>query len=191
MAGTGINRRTFLRSSALGAASFGIPTIIGCGGKSGGGDDEMKLDIGIIALTDCSPIVIAQEKGFFKKHGVEATITKQANWKAVQDNLAAGAIQATHMLIGMPIASTMGLLGSDKVPMIAPWILNRNGQAISLKAELKGKVGADAKHTKKWFTDLVKDGKPPSMPAFGDKVKGKDLDNLVAYLASLKGEAKK
>ena len=49
-----------------------------------------------------------------------------------------GDIQATHMLLGMPIASTMGLLGSPKKPMVIPWMLNRNGQAITLKAELQG-----------------------------------------------------
>ena len=47
------------------------------------------------------------------------------------------------MLIGMPIASTMGLLGSPKKPMVIPWLLNRNGQAITLEATFKGKVGAD------------------------------------------------
>ena len=49
------------------------------------------------------------------------------------------------MLIGMPIASTMGLLGSPKRPMIIPWLLNRNGQSITLKSELKGKVKDDPK----------------------------------------------
>ena len=36
------------------------------------------------------------------------------------------------MLLGMPYASTMGLLGSPVKPMIIPWYLNRNGQAITL-----------------------------------------------------------
>jgi nitrate/nitrite transport system substrate-binding protein len=52
------------------------------------------------------------------------------------------------MLIGMPIASTMGLGGAPKVPMIAPWLLNRNGQSISLSNSLKGKVAADPKALK-------------------------------------------
>ena len=51
----------------------------------------------------------------------------------------------TVLLIGMPIASTMGLAGSPKQPMVIPWLLNRNGQAITLKADWKGKVGADPK----------------------------------------------
>src|SRR5262249_18792524 len=42
------------------------------------------------------------------------------------------------------IASTMGLAGSPKKPMIVPWLLNRNGQAITLKAEWTGKVSANA-----------------------------------------------
>ena len=43
------------------------------------------------------------------------------------------------MLPGMPYASTMGLLGSPVKPMIIPLVLNRNGQAITLKNELKAK----------------------------------------------------
>jgi nitrate/nitrite transport system substrate-binding protein len=43
---------------------------------------------------------------------------KGASWAAIRDSLSNGDIQATHMLIGMPIASTMGLLGSPQVPMI-------------------------------------------------------------------------
>ena len=98
------------------------------------------MRFGIIALTDCSPIVIAHEKGLFKKYGINSTVVKGASWAAIRDSLSNGDIQATHMLIGMPIASTMGLLGSPKVPMVIPWMLNRNGQSITLKADLKGKV---------------------------------------------------
>ncbi|MBE2214878.1 MAG: ABC transporter substrate-binding protein, partial [Opitutaceae bacterium] len=68
--------------------------------------------------------------------------------------------QATHMLIGMPLASTMGLLGSPKKPMVIPWLLNRNGQAISLKAEWKGKVGADPKAIKPFAEQAKKLGEP-------------------------------
>lgn len=112
------------------------------------GPEVSDIKIGIIALTDCSPFVIAHEKGFFKKYGINATISKGASWAAIRDSLSNGDIQCTHMLIGMPIASTMGLLGSPKKPMIVPWIVNRNGQAITLKSDLKGKVAADPKALK-------------------------------------------
>ena len=55
----------------------------------------------------------------------------------VRDKLSLGENQATHMLIGMPFASTMGLAGSPVKPMVVPWLLNRNGQAITLNNKLK------------------------------------------------------
>jgi nitrate/nitrite transport system substrate-binding protein len=148
-----LSRRHFLRNLAtIGAASALASCSAGPddrhAGPSGEGPETPDLTFGIIALTDCSPIVIAHEKGFFKKFGIRSTVRKGANWAAIRDSLSNGDIQATHMLTGMPIASTMGLLGSPKVPMVIPWILNRNGQSITLKAELKGKVQADPKALK-------------------------------------------
>ncbi len=104
------------------------------------GPETPDVRFGMIALTDCSPIVIAHEKGMFKKYGINATVVKGASWAAIRDSLTNGDIQATHMLLGMPLASTMGLLGAPKTAMVIPWLLNRNGQAITLKADLKGKV---------------------------------------------------
>jgi nitrate/nitrite transport system substrate-binding protein len=109
------------------------------------GPETPDVRFGMIALTDCSPIVIAHEKGFFKKYGINSTVVKGASWAAIRDSLSNGDIQATHMLLGMPVASTIGLLGSPKKPMIIPWLLNRNGQSITLSAAYKGKVQADPK----------------------------------------------
>src|SRR5580765_6312809 len=142
-----LSRRDFLRRTAKGvtlATLFaGLPK--GWTGTAYASDapETATMNFGMIALTDCSPIVIAHEKGLFKKYGIASTVTKGANWAAIRDSLSSGTLQATHMLIGMPIASTMGLAGSPKKPMIIPWILNRNGQAITLKTEWKGKIGAD------------------------------------------------
>src|SRR3954470_22841588 len=146
---TKVDRRKFLKATAAGVG-VGAAALIGNRRVAWASDAPETPDVkfGIIALTDCSPIVIAHEKGLFKKYGINSTINKGASWAAIRDALSNGDIQATHMLIGMPIASTMGLLGSPRKPMIAPWMLNRNGQSISLKAELKGKVQADPKALK-------------------------------------------
>ncbi|HEY0711354.1 MAG TPA: CmpA/NrtA family ABC transporter substrate-binding protein, partial [Polyangia bacterium] len=47
-----------------------------------------------------------------------------------------------------------------KKPMIAPWLLNRNGQAISLKSALKGKVGADPKKLQPLVMEAKAKGEP-------------------------------
>src|SRR6186713_616613 len=140
MADTTPSRRTFIKTTtatAAGALLAGVPS-----GWNGGvyADDspEVKdMRFGMIALTDCAPIVMAHELGYFKKFGIESTVSKEASWAVIRDKLSIGENQATHMLIGMPLASTMGLAGSPVKPMVIPWLLNRNGQAITLNNKLK------------------------------------------------------
>jgi nitrate/nitrite transport system substrate-binding protein len=153
-----IPRRKFLKAAGagLGAAALLRSRV----SWASDAPETPDLKFGIIALTDCSPIVIAHEKGLFKKYGINSTVSKGASWAAIRDALSNGDIQATHMLIGMPIASTMGLLGSPKKPMVIPWLLNRNGQSISLKAELKGKVQADPKALRSIVMDAKAKGAP-------------------------------
>ncbi len=161
---TGINRRHFLTTAAKGV---GIATLLGALPRGWVGsvyaDDSPeapKMKFGMIALTDCSPIVIAHEKGLFKKYGIESVVSKGANWAAIRDSLSSGDNQATHMLLGMPIASTMGLLGSPKKPMVIPWILNRNGQSITLKSAWIGKVQDDPKALKPFVDKARSLGEP-------------------------------
>lgn len=154
------SRRHFLRTTAAGTLLAGLPT--GWMGSVYADDspESPNVRFGIIALTDCSPIVIAHEKGLFKKHGIQSSISKEASWAVIRDKLQTGDNQATHMLIGMPIASTMGLLGSPKKPMVFPWMLNRNGQAITLKSEFLGKVQEDPKALKPFVEKAKSLGEP-------------------------------
>ena len=134
------SRRKFLRHASGSVAAglmLGLPK--GWVGSALADDspETKTMRFGIIALTDCAPIVMAHELGFFKKFGIESIVSKEASWAVIRDKLSIGDNQATHMLIGMPLASTMGLAGSPVKPMIIPWLLNRNGQAITLNNKLK------------------------------------------------------
>ncbi len=161
-----VNRRQFLTRTAAGVGAAALWSAIGSrswaatAGSASDAPETPNINFGMIALTDCSPIVIAHEKGLFKKYGINSKVTKGANWAAIRDNLSSGSLQATHMLIGMPLASTMGLLGSPKKPMVIPWLLNRNGQAITLKTEWKGKVANDSKALKPFVEQAKKLGEP-------------------------------
>ncbi|MBI4661155.1 MAG: ABC transporter substrate-binding protein [Verrucomicrobia bacterium] len=159
-----LTRRQFFRRTAKGLTATALFASLPKGwvGSVYASDapETSTLKFGIIALTDCSPIVIAHEKGFFKKHGINSVVAKGANWAAIRDSLSTGDNQATHMLIGMPIASTMGLLGSPKKPMIIPWLLNRNGQAITLKADWRKKIQGDPKAIQPFLVEAKKKGEP-------------------------------
>ena len=100
-AGSHVSRRSFLK---LGAAGVGGALVAGTACSSGSESKEaaapepgatpqaaaIKTDgpevtdvrFGMIALTDCSPIVIAHEKGMFKKYGINSTVVKGASWAA-------------------------------------------------------------------------------------------------------------
>lgn len=127
-----LSRRQFLQASGMAALLAHLPG--GWAGRVFASDapETPQLRIGIIALTDCSSIVLAYEKGFFKEQGLDVTISKEASWAVIRDKLQLGENQVTHMLYGMPYASTMGLLGSPPKPMIIPFAINHNGQGITL-----------------------------------------------------------
>ena len=135
-----MRRRAFLKtatSSAAGALLAGVPSGWVGAAYASDGPETSTIRFGIIALTDCAPIVMAHELGYFKKFGIDSVVSKEASWAVIRDKLSIGENQATHMLIGMPLASTMGLAGSPVKPMVIPWLLNRNGQAITLNNTLK------------------------------------------------------
>ena len=135
-----MNNETVTRRSALGLLMAGLPA--GWAGAAYADDspETKQMRFGIIALTDNAPIVMAHELGFFKKFGIDSIVSKEASWAVIRDKLTLGENHATHMLLGMPFASTMGLLGSPVKPMIIPWLMNRNGQAITLGNKFKGVV---------------------------------------------------
>jgi nitrate/nitrite transport system substrate-binding protein len=158
----GLGSAALIGCKESGASAAGTPSATASAASSVNGSKPETPDLrfGMIALTDCSPVVIAHERGLFKKYGINSTIVKGASWAAIRDSLSNGDIHGTHMLLGMPIASTMGLLGSPKKPMVIPWMLNRNGQAITIKKALKGKVAADPKALK----PLVDEAKAANKP---------------------------
>jgi nitrate/nitrite transport system substrate-binding protein len=134
-----LTRRDLLKTTAAGILLAGAPPGWAGGAYAADGPESPKVRIGIIALTDCSSIVMAHELGLFKKHGIESTISKEASWAVIRDRLSLGENQASHILLGIPYASTMGLQGSPVRPMIIPMYLNRNGQAITLTKALLDK----------------------------------------------------
>ena len=131
-----VARREFLRTTTTAALLAGVPAGWAGGVYAGDGPESPKVRIGIIALTDCSSLVMAHELGLFRKHGIESTISKEASWAVIRDRLTLGENQATHLLVGTAYAMTMGLQGSPQKPTIVPLYLNRNGQAITLTKSL-------------------------------------------------------
>ena len=103
------------------------------------------LKIAFLPLTDCAPLVVAAERGYFKEAGLDVTLDRTTSWTAARERLESGACQAAHLLFGLPFATALGHFGPKARPLVIPWILSRNGQAITLAEKYRGRVGLEAK----------------------------------------------
>ncbi|MDB9741965.1 ABC transporter substrate-binding protein [Akkermansiaceae bacterium] len=92
--------------------------------------EKDTLKFGFIKLTDCAPIVIAKEKGYFEEEGLQVEVIAQPNWKQLLDNVITGELDGAHMLSGQPIAATIGF--GTKAHIVTPYTLDLNGNAITV-----------------------------------------------------------
>jgi nitrate/nitrite transport system substrate-binding protein len=103
--------------------------------------EKPYVRIGVVPLADAAPIVVAQAKGFFARHGLEVEIALERAWAAVRDKVAAERLDAAQMLAPMPLAATLGL-DAVQVPMLTGLTLNLNGNAIVVSNNLYSRLQA-------------------------------------------------
>src|SRR5205085_10810850 len=132
-----ITRRDALKLAGLTAGALATGVLAQQKTFADGKPEKTDLTLGFIPLTDCAPLIIASEKGIYKKYGLNVRIKKMASWGATRDAIHKGEIDGSHILLGMVVGSTLGVgdVGSPtkKVPMCALQCLNVNGQAITIK----------------------------------------------------------
>lgn len=92
--------------------------------------EKDTLKFGFIKLTDCAPLVIAKEKGFFKDEGLSVVVKAQSNWKILLDSVISGELDGAHMLSGQPIAATIGI--GTQADLVTAYTLDLNGNGITV-----------------------------------------------------------
>ena len=92
--------------------------------------EKDTLKFGFIKLTDCAPIVIAKEKGFFDEEGLQVEVIAQPNWKQLLDNVITGELDGAHMLSGQPIGATIGF--GTQAHIITAFTMDLNGNGITV-----------------------------------------------------------
>ena len=100
---------------------------------TGNGLEKINLNIGFIPLTDCAPLVVAQEKGFFQEYGLESVnLVREPSWQSIAEGMVSNRLDAAQMVTGMPLALTLGMGGQAPLPIITALVMSRNGNAITL-----------------------------------------------------------
>ena len=100
------------------------------------------LHIGFIPLVDASALIIAVDKGFAAAEGLDVTLVREVSWSNVRDKLNIGMFDAAHLLAPVAIASSLGL-GHVRVPIVAPFNLGLNGNAITVSPALYAAIMAE------------------------------------------------
>jgi len=101
------------------------------------------LQIGFIPLADAAALLVAVDKGFVAAEGIEVALVREVSWSNVRDKLNLGLFDAAHLLAPVAIASSLGI-GHVKVPILAPFNLGLNGNAITVSPALYAQLAEAA-----------------------------------------------
>lgn len=104
---------------------------------------EARLRIGFIPLADAAALIVAVDKGFAAAEGLAIELVREVSWSNVRDKLNIGLFDAAHLLAPVAIASSLGI-GHVKVPIVAPFGLGVNGNAITVSPALYAAIAAAA-----------------------------------------------
>ncbi len=102
-----------------------------------------RVTASFVPLVDCAVLVAARERGFAAAAGIELELVKEPSWASLRDHLCLGHVDCAHALAPLPVALTLGV-GHVQVDCIAPFVLGRGGNAITVSKRLFGRMERNA-----------------------------------------------
>ena len=93
------------------------------------------LRLGFLALSDAAPLIVAQEMGFFRRHGVRTALSREVGYATIRDKLIHHELDAVHAHGAMVLGTTLGL-NCAATPCVTAFVMSTNGNAITLSREL-------------------------------------------------------
>lgn len=130
--GHGLDRRDFLRISALTSVAASLPACGDFGSPSPSRIDGPVLKIGYIPITDATPLLVAFAKGFFEAEGIAAEKPVLIrSWADLSASFLNRTFNLCHLLLPIPIQMRFG---PTKHPVkVVAWN-HMNGSAITVGA---------------------------------------------------------
>ena len=131
---------------------------------------DNRLRIGFIPLCDATALIVAVDKGFTAVEGLDVDLIREVSWSNMRDKLNIGLFDAAHLIAPVAIASSLGL-GHVKVPIVAPFALGVNGNAITVSPALYASIAAAAEGN---LTDPLVTGRALARVVAARKTRGHD-----------------
>jgi NitT/TauT family transport system ATP-binding protein/nitrate/nitrite transport system substrate-binding protein len=97
--------------------------------------EKTELKLGYIPLSDCAPLIIAQELGFFERMGLSVELKQQMAWSTLRDRVLAGDLDGAQMLAPLLVATNFKF-AHPAYRIVTGLTLSRNGNAITVSKSL-------------------------------------------------------
>ena len=130
--------------------------------------EKPNLTIGYVPVNDCAPFAIAWEKGFFRKYGLNVTLSREASWATSRDGLIFGRLDASPVVSGAVTNARIGAEGARHAPLCAAMTIHHHGNAMTMNramwdagirpwSEYNGNLEAFGKDLRSFFNQLPSD----------------------------------
>ena len=98
--------------------------------------EKSNLTVGFVPVNDCAPFAIAWEKGFFRKYGLNVTLSREASWGNSRDGIIFGRLDASPVVSGAVTNARTGAEGARPFPLCAAMTIHRHGNALTMNRQL-------------------------------------------------------
>jgi len=93
------------------------------------------LQLGFLPVSDCAPLVQAQEAGLFAKYDLEVELHRENSWASLRDRVVDGELDAAHAPATLPFLTNMGL-ETEQCECVSGMVLSLQGSAITVSQQL-------------------------------------------------------
>lgn len=101
------------------------------------------LRVGFLSLTDAAPFAVAQELGGFARQGLRVELKREIGWATIREKIIYGELDAAQAPAPMLWSTQLGL-GCRSCDVLTAWVVNLNGNAITLSRALRDSGVRDA-----------------------------------------------
>jgi nitrate/nitrite transport system substrate-binding protein len=94
--------------------------------------EKPNLSVGYVPVNDCAPFAVAWAKGFFRKYGLNVTLSREASWGTSRDGIIFGRLDASPVVSGAVTNARTGAEGARHAPLCAAMTIHRHGNALTM-----------------------------------------------------------
>jgi ABC-type nitrate/sulfonate/bicarbonate transport system substrate-binding protein len=103
-------------------------------------------------VTDCAPLVYAQEAGLFARYGLDVELRRETRCADLRDKVIYGELDAAHVPGPIPFLANLGI-ESDHCSCVSSLVLNLQGNAITVSSGYRTKGFGTGKRCEKQFIE--------------------------------------